>query len=370
MKKKKQSKWFVVALYIGMILIFGATMAHTDNMLMYKVTIHNLTDGQPMSPPVAATHKNKIGMFQVGELASPGLEAIAEDGNNSMMFNRFDMSGDATDAVDYGAPVLAGTGETRMIMAHRGDRLSFATMLICTNDGFTGFDRAMMPMQGAWVYLLNSYDAGTEMNTESSEDIVDPCSGLGPLVLPGDPNGNENDAVDMIPQMRIMHHPNIMGSGDLTIADHGWMNPVVKVTVNRVADDASRFLARLSGSAEVPMVDTMATGRATFRLNRDETELKYELEVVDIEGVTQAHIHMGMPNMNGPVVAFLFGPSDPTGEIDGLLAEGTIAEEDLVGPLAGDFSGLVERLRMGMLYVNVHTAANPPGEIRGQIGVR
>ncbi len=323
-----------------------------------------------MSPPVAATHKNKIWMFQVGKLASPGLEAIAEDGDNSMMFNRFDMSGDATDAVHYGDPVLAGTGETKMIMAHRGNRLSLATMLICTNDGFTGLDRAKLPLQGAWIYLLNGYDAGTEMNTEMSEDIVDPCSDAGPVVLPGDPNGNEDIAVDMVPHVPIMHHPNIMDTGDLTAADHGWTDPVVKVTITRVADDARGFLARLSGSGEVPMVDTMATGRAIFRLNKDETELMYELEAFDIDGVTQAHIHMGMPNMNGPVVAFLFGPSDPTGEIDDLLAEGTITEEDLTGPLAGDFSGLVERLRMGMLYVNVHTDANPPGEIRGQIGVK
>ena len=88
-----------------------------------------------------------------------------------------------------------------------------------------------------------------------------------------------------------------------------------------------------------------------------------------IVGVTQAHIHRGLPSANGPVVAFLFGRVAPGGAIHGTFAKGTITEDDLLGPLAGDFSGFVEALRNGELYVNVHTAAHPAGEIRGQIGV-
>ncbi len=95
----------------------------------------------------------------------------------------------------------------------------------------------------------------------------------------------------------------------------------------------------------------------------------FTLNVYDIEDVTMAHIHMGMPNMNGPVIAALF-TGGASGSLDGMLAKGMITEDDLVGPLAGDFPGFVGRLRGGMLYVNVHTIANPPGEIRGQIGVK
>ena len=58
-------------------------------------------------------------------------------------------------------------------------------------------------------------------------------------------------------------------------------------------------------------------------------------------------------------VAVLFGPVDPpTGSVDGKIAEGTINVD-------ADF---VTALRNGELYVNVHTVANPSGEIRGQIG--
>ncbi len=197
----------------------------------------------------------------------------------------------------------------------------------------------------------------------------DNVSVAGPFPLAGDPNGNEDDAVDMMPHMPIIHHPNIMGTGDLSVAEHGWTDPVAKVTITRVSADAWKFLARLSGAGHVMPVETIAIGRGEFGLSSDGEMLNYKLKVFDIENVTMAHIHMGMPNMNGPVVAPLFsGGAD--GEFDGLLAQGTITEADITGPLAGDFPGFVDALRNGMLYVNVHTVAYPPGEIRGQIGVK
>lgn len=372
----------VVMTSLGLLLGSGVSTvkADDDDNATYRVTIENLTSGQPLSPPVVATHGGGIRMFTVGRQASSELEAIAEDGNQIPMADFFRASDRVTDVVDVGMP-LSPSGTSPMgfmdavtvgIEAHQGDKLSLATMLICTNDGFTGLDRAKLPKQGAKIFLTAGYDAGTEDNTEQSEDIVDPCSGLGPILLSGDPNDNENAAVDSDPHVPIRHHPNISGGGDLTVAAHGWTDPVAKVTVTRVADDADdadRFLARLSGAGEVPLVDTDATGRAKFTLKNG--RLSYKLNVDDIEGVTQAHIHLGLPNENGGVVAFLFGPVDPTGPIDGRLARGTVTEADLIGPLVGQpFSGFVEALRDGDLYVNVHTVANPSGEIRGQIGVK
>ena len=121
----------------------------------------------------------------------------------------------------------------------------------------------------------------------------------------------------------------------------------------------------------MPAVGTDAQGRARLELTRDGADVRYDLKVKYIEGVTQAHIHKGLPSENGPVVAFLFGLVDPpTGPVEGRLARGMISQDDLLGPLEGDFDGFVSALRAGELYVNVHTAANPTGEIRGQIGAR
>ena len=82
--------------------------------------------------------------------------------------------------------------------------------------------------------------------------------------------------------------------------------------------------------------------------------------------------------MNGPVVAFLYGPAAPAGDtVNGVLDERTITAENLVGPLAGQpLSALLDALSSGEAYVNVHTNDGVPptgtgpgdlpgGEIRG-----
>ncbi|KCZ70398.1 CHRD domain-containing protein [Candidatus Methanoperedens nitroreducens] len=138
------------------------------------------------------------------------------------------------------------------------------------------------------------------------------------------------------------------------------------------ASDDRNFAAHLLGNEEVPPVDTLAQGRATFRLNEDGTELSYRLNVSNIEDVSMAHIHLGAAGMNGPVVAWLY-PGEPQpavipGRFDGVLAEGTITADNLVGPLEGQsLKALMDVMRAGETYANVHTEQNPEGEVRGQI---
>jgi CHRD domain len=71
--------------------------------------------------------------------------------------------------------------------------------------------------------------------------------------------------------------------------------------------EARNFVAHLSGDEEVLPRDTLAQGQAIFHLSKDGTSLAYMLIVANIENVVQAHIHVGAPGVNGPVVAFLFG---------------------------------------------------------------
>lgn len=125
-------------------------------------------------------------------------------------------------------------------------------------------------------------------------------------------------------------------------------------------------VAELSGANEVPPVESEGEGVATFSLSRD--AIQYKLVVANIDEMTQAHIHLGAPGENGPVVAFLFGFVEGGVTLDGLLARGTITAADLVGPLAGEpLSALVEAIQSGNAYVNVHTVDHPGGEIRGPI---
>jgi hypothetical protein len=239
----RKSIWFVTV-WIMSLVARGDTLHADDGLVTYRVTIENLSAQQPLSPPVAATHRKAIRMFSVGAPASVELEAIAEDGNQVPLANLFSGSDKVTQAVDIGAP-LTPRGRvvdsftdtvTFEIEAHPGDRFSLATMLICTNDGFVGLDAVQLPKQGAREFFLDAYDAGTEDNTEWSEDLAEPCSLLGPVALAGDPDGNEDAAVDTQPHQVIRYHANIAGIGELSVDAHRWVDPVVRVTIERVCD--------------------------------------------------------------------------------------------------------------------------------------
>jgi hypothetical protein len=128
------------------------------------------------------------------------------------------------------------------------------------------------------------------------------------------------------------------------------------------------FEAKLSGKEVVPAVETKATGEADFKLSADGKELTYILKLKDIENVSAAHIHTGMMGKSGGPVAGLFAGPKKQGKFSGELAKGTITGKGLVGPLAGKTIGdLVELIKSGGAYVNVHTDKNPDGEVRGQI---
>jgi hypothetical protein len=101
-------------------------------------------------------------------------------------------------------------------------------------------------------------------------------------------------------------------------------------TVSAQPPAAFNFIAPLAGEQEVPPVDTDAAGLARFKLKRADEALRFKLIVAHIEGVTQAHIHCGAEGVNGPVVVFLFG-LDPEGvAVNGIIAEGTITDIDII----------------------------------------
>jgi hypothetical protein len=135
---------------------------------------------------------------------------------------------------------------------------------------------------------------------------------------------------------------------------------------------SNHFIAPLSGAQEVPPADTRARGQATFTLSEDGSELSYRLIVANLQNVTMAHIHLGPAGVNGPVVLWLYPAAPPPqlipGRSSGVLATGTATAANLVGPLAAaEMSDLIDAMRAGNAYVNVHTSQYPGGEIRGQI---
>ena len=130
------------------------------------------------------------------------------------------------------------------------------------------------------------------------------------------------------------------------------------------------FDATLTGAAERPdPVTTDASGSATVDI--DEDGGSFEVEVEDITDVTLAHIHVGDANTAGPIAVELFNAGGtPVSFTDrATLASGTFDESD-IDPTSGvtTMEELIEEMEAGNTYVNVHTSANPTGEIRGQLG--
>ncbi|HEU4757443.1 MAG TPA: CHRD domain-containing protein [Agromyces sp.] len=169
-----------------------------------------------------------------------------------------------------------------------------------------------------------------------------------------------------------MRISNILFAATLAVAAS--MTPIAA----QAAD--TTYTAQLSASQEVPANPSLARGTAIFKLSSDGTELEYRLIVANLDNAVAAHIHIGPAGVNGPVVAFLFGPAAPgSGQTSGVIATGTITAANLVGPLAGhSLSELVDAIEAGDAYVNVHTNDGDPstaggpgdlpgGEIRGQI---
>lgn len=148
---------------------------------------------------------------------------------------------------------------------------------------------------------------------------------------------------------------------------------VIALTAAVAAAGSERnFVTHLTGDSEVPPNDSTAQGQAVFHLSEDGTELHYMLIVANIKNVTQAHIHLAPAGVNGGVVAWLYPDAPPAqlipGRSDGVLAEGTITEDDLVNALEGaELEDLVEAILAGNAYVNVHTSQFGGGEIRGQL---
>lgn len=220
-------------------LTLAAPAVSANQPATYAVTITNLTDGQPLTPALVATHKGSDGLFRVGRPASFGLREIAENGNLEPMLTRLGGDPDFFDVVvQTGSdlpPVLPGETITlELDAAPPHNFLSWASMLICTNDGFTGVDTLKLPsLVGDTVTLhTDGYDAGTELNTELFVDIVPPCGPLTGQDSEGQGTGSSDPA--LAEGGAVHHHDGILGVGDLDPATNDWDDPVAIVTVERV----------------------------------------------------------------------------------------------------------------------------------------
>ena len=193
----------------------------------YEISVTNLTQAQPMSPIAVMLHDDG-GFWQVGTSASNALEKLAEGGDSSELLD------DSIILVGKsGSGVLpAGMSETIMldIQDNIPAKLSLATMLVNTNDAFTGINALTienLAVNESISVFTSSYDAGTEKNSELMGTIPGPAAG-------GEGFNSTRDDVDFVAM-----HAGIVSQDDglmqsvLTQA-HRFDNPSLKVTIRRV----------------------------------------------------------------------------------------------------------------------------------------
>ena len=164
--------------------------------------------------------------------------------------------------------------------------------------------------------------------------------------------------------------------------------PAFSIATAASDDDVNTFRARLRGLNEVPPVATQASGSFTATLSSDGSMLSYTVTYKDLNAqVLFSHIHFGFPREATGIMVFLCGPAagamggPPAGtpnppacpDTTSGTVSGTVSAANVIGPNAqgitpgADFARVVQALREGAAYVNVHTTRSPSGEIRGQV---
>jgi hypothetical protein len=243
MKSKKKGVLALTSIVamLAIVSITGIQESNATQAKMYEVTVTNLTPGQPITPPLLVTHSYDEGIFSVGEMASSELQQLAENGNLEPLVMMLEEKDGILDIVHGDTPLVPANdpGETGLnysetfIVSSGGTTkyLSFASMLVCTNDGFAGIDSVRLPINQKTVYAM-AYDARTEMNTEDFVDLVPPCQDAIGISSDDVGTGTSNPAISE--DGVVIPHPGIIGDEDLLQSVHAWGNPVVKIDIVRM----------------------------------------------------------------------------------------------------------------------------------------
>lgn len=211
-----------------------AAMVH----LKYSILVTNLTAGQPFSPLAYSVHYPGFSPFVVGKPATLGLEKIAESGSADDFLAEA-MADQHVLLADHASGLTLPGQTTTLSVSMNLDaskinelNFSFVNMLGNTNDGFSGINSISIGTLAVGESLtLNamSYDAGTEMNSESQATVPGPAGGGEGF------NAMRDDMVD-----QVTMHPGVVtrddGKMDSTLTQvHRWDNPVAKIIITRLA---------------------------------------------------------------------------------------------------------------------------------------
>src|SRR3990172_2041384 len=201
----------------------GVPVAEPEDGQRYQIPVTNLTRDQQFTPILVASHRAGVNIFTLGSPASGVLATLAEEGNTAPLAAQLSSMSAVKDVVSGNG--LLNPGQT-VTLTVRGDgafnRISVASMLIPTNDGFFALNSEEVPQGNAGkTFYSPAYDAGSERNDESCTSIPGPF-----FAECGGPGGGEEGYVHI--------HAGIHGIGDLDASRRDWRNPVAKIAVRKI----------------------------------------------------------------------------------------------------------------------------------------
>ena len=203
-------------------------------MASFNVTVLNLTNAQPLSPVAVIAHQDGYSFFSIGSPATVGLEEMAEGGDNSALLAEADA--DAMVAVTASGAMPIGPGASEVVTVDLleselpGTRISVATMLVNTNDAFSGLDAILVDSMAVGELLRFrsiAYDAGTEADSEQATAIPGPAGGGEGF------NAARDDQADQVSMHSgVISRDDGFATSDLT-EQHRFDNPVVEILIVR-----------------------------------------------------------------------------------------------------------------------------------------
>ena len=146
------------------------------------------------------------------------------------------------------------------------------------------------------------------------------------------------------------------------------------------AQKADKVSATLTGPGEIPVVSSPATGTFDAQIHEGGW-VDWTLTYSNLEAdIAQSHIHLAQPFANGGIVVWLCKttqtnapagtqdcPAPRSGTLSGTFDANDVVAVTMQAISAGDFQEVIDAMRSGLAYANVHSAQSPGGEIRGQI---
>lgn len=209
------------------------------SMLMFEVSLTNLTLAQPLSPPAIFLHQSDYRAFVDGMAASVPLEVLAEGGDRTDLIAEVTQSGSLLAAFEDANPVAPlGQSPTEQLSISADDaadvRLTVVTMLVHTNDAFTGLNAVNitgMAIGETRNFNGPAWDAGTEANSENAATMPGPdFGGVGFDAV-------RDEAID-----RVRFHQGVVTSSSAESGDpdsallerHRFDNPTSRISITRI----------------------------------------------------------------------------------------------------------------------------------------